>query len=189
MKYAAERGLAVVVMEPLLGGVLAVPPDPIRKLWTRASRNRTPADGALQWLWDKPEVSVVLSGMTTLQQVQQNVKSACHSGVHRLTEEDYALIENIRKAYHGLQPIPCTNWGYCVPCPHGVDIPLNFQIFNNGVQFTQLARARKNYVRHIPEKARAALCIQCRECEEKCPQQIGISDWMSRVHQELSVKT
>ena len=172
-------------MEPLLGGGLVTPPDSIQKLWDTAPKRRPPADWALQWLWDKPEVSVVLSGMTTMEQVVQNVESAKNSGIHRLTKDELALIAKVREAYQHLQPIPCTKCGYCMPCPNGVDIPLNFEIYNDGVRFDQLNRARKNYPRNIPEGARASACTRCRECEKECPQDIPISEWMPRVHEEL----
>jgi predicted aldo/keto reductase-like oxidoreductase len=184
--YAAEKGLAVVVMEPILGGGLVTPPEPVQKLWNTAAKKRTPADWALQWLWNKPEVSVVLSGMSTMEQVFQNVESASNSGINNLTEDELALIGKVREAYQDLQPISCTNCGYCMPCPNGVDIPFNFEIYNNGVRFDQMDRARNRYPNLIPEGARARACIQCRECEEECPQGIQISEWMSRVHEELA---
>jgi predicted aldo/keto reductase-like oxidoreductase len=182
LEYAAAQGLAVVVMEPLLGGKLVDPPQPIRELWDTASQKRSPADWALQWLWNKPQVSVVLSGMSTMQQVQQNVASASRVGA--LSAEDLALVGQIRDKYDELCPIPCTQCRYCMPCPNGVDIPRNFAVFNNGVMYNTFGGARRQYGR-IPEDARASACIQCRECEDLCPQSILISEWMPLVHQVL----
>ena len=182
LRYAASKGLAVVIMEPILGGRLVDPPEPIQALWGSAAIKRTPADWALQWLWNQPEVSVVLSGMSTMQHVEENVTSAEVSGVGTLTEEDLALVAQVREKYKELCPIPCTKCGYCMPCPNGVDIPRNFAVYNEGVMYDKPDRAREGYNNWMPEEKRASQCIQCRECEEKCPQSIVISEWMPIVH-------
>jgi hypothetical protein len=184
LRYAASKGLAVVIMEPLLGGRLVDPPDPIQRMWDAAARQRPPADWALQWLWNQPEVSVVLSGMSTMAQVQENIASADASGVDQLTAEELALIDRVRERYLELCPIPCTRCGYCMPCPNGVDIPGNFGAYNEGVMFEKPDAARQSY-RWIDEEQRANVCIQCRECEDKCPQRIHISAWMPIVHRVL----
>jgi predicted aldo/keto reductase-like oxidoreductase len=184
LQYAASKGLAVVIMEPLLGGKLANPPGPIQDLWDSASQRRSGVDWAFQWLWNKQEVSVVLSGMSAMQQVVENVTSASASGVNHLTQEGLALIEQVRDRYNELCPIPCTQCGYCMPCPNGVDIPRNLTTFNNGAMYSAFAEARQRYGR-MPEEARASACIQCRECEDLCPQSIAISEWMPVVHQVL----
>ena len=185
LKYAASKGLAVVIMEPLLGGRLVDPPQPIQEVWNSAAKRRTPADWALQWLWNQPEVSVVLSGMSTMQQVKENVASAAASGVNTLTEEELALIDQVREKYKELCPIPCTKCNYCMPCPQGVNIPRNLEIFNSGVMYDKPDQARQEYNLWLPEAERASECIQCRECEELCPQNIPISEWMVRVHEVL----
>jgi predicted aldo/keto reductase-like oxidoreductase len=184
LRYAASKGLAVVIMEPLLGGKLVNPPEPVQELWDTAARKRSPADWALQWLWNQPQVSVVLSGMSTMEQVEQNIASADGSGVNVLTAEELALVEQVRKTYVELCPIPCTKCEYCMPCPNGVDIPRNFEAYNQGVMYDKPDRAREAYT-GIAEEARASACIQCRECEELCPQSIPISEWMPRVHEVL----
>jgi predicted aldo/keto reductase-like oxidoreductase len=184
LQYAASKGLAVVIMEPLLGGKLVNPPEPVQELWDTAARKRSPADWALQWLWNQPQVSVVLSGMSTMEQVEQNIASADGSGVNVLTAEELALVEQVRKTYVELCPIPCTKCEYCMPCPNGVDIPRNFEAYNQGVMYDKPDRAREAYT-GIAEEARASACIQCRECEELCPQSIPISEWMPRVHEVL----
>lgn len=184
LEYAASRGLAVVVMEPLLGGKLVDPPQPIQDLWDSAAVQRTPAEWALRWLWNKPQVSVVLSGMSTMEQVKQNVASAGASGVGVLSGAELGLVGKVRVKYDELCPIPCTRCGYCMPCPNGVDIPRNFAVFNNGAMYNAIEGARRGYTR-IPEEARASACIQCQQCEELCPQSILISEWMPIVHQVL----
>jgi predicted aldo/keto reductase-like oxidoreductase len=185
LEYAASKGLAVVVMEPLLGGRLVNPPQPVRELWSAAVRQRTPADWALQWLWNQPEVSVVLSGMTTMEQVKENIASAAVSGVATLTEAELALVGQVRVKYMDLCPIPCTKCEYCMPCPNGVNIPRNFEFYNGGAMYDNPAWARDQYTRWLAEDARASACLQCLDCEELCPQDIPISEWMPRVHQVL----
>ncbi len=185
LKYAASKGMAVVIMEPLLGGKLVDPPDPIQALWSEAPRQRTPADWALQWLWNQPEVSVVLSGMSTMAHVKENVASAEASAVDALTDEELALIGRVRKEYEKLCPIPCTQCGYCMPCPNEVDIPRNFEVYNQGVMYDKPEQVRRTYNNFVDEENRASACIQCQECEEQCPQNILISEWMPIVHQVL----
>jgi len=184
LRYAASKGLGVIIMEPLLGGRLVTPPEPVQELWDTAKRKRTPADWALQWLWSQPEVSVVLSGMSAMQHVQENVASAARSSLGLLTQEELALVAKVRERYSELCPVPCTQCRYCMPCPNGVDIPRNFEIFNEGRMYNQVEAARQAYER-LSEGERASACIQCRECEEKCPQQIPISEWMIHVHEVL----
>ena len=185
LKYAASKGLAVVIMEPLLGGRLVDPPDPIQQIWDDAPEERTPADWALQWLWNQPEVSVVLSGMSAMQHVKENVASAETSHVGSLSAEELALFDRVREEYKEICPIPCTKCGYCMPCPNGVDIPRNFEVYNEGVMYDKPDTARDGYKNWTPEEAQAQQCIQCRECEEKCPQSIPISEWMPVVHEVL----
>ena len=194
LQYAASKGLAVVIMEPLLGGILANPPQPVQAIWDTAPKKRTPAAWALQWLWNQPEVSVVLSGMSTMQQVEENVSSAGTSGVGALTEEEVALVNRVREAYQELSLIPCTGCGYCMPCPNGVDIPHNFKLYNDGAMYErENPKKMRGWYRHMLKgyagewlvKGRADACIQCRECETKCPQSIPISEWMDVVHQVL----
>ena len=185
LQYAASKGLAVVIMEPIRGGRLVNPPQPIQALWNTAAKNRAPADWALQWLWNQPEVSVVLSGMSTMQQVEENVASADASEINTLTEEELALVAQVREKYQELCPIPCTKCDYCMPCPNGVNIPRNFDIYNEGMMYDKPEHAREEYNSWLSEDQRASECIQCRECEEKCPQGILISEWMVRVHAVL----
>jgi len=185
LRYAASKGLALVIMEPILGGRLVNPPESIQELWSSAAKKRAPADWALQWLWDQPEVSVVLSGMSAMEHVEENVVSAGASGINTLTAEELALVGRARDRYRELCPISCTKCGYCMPCPNGVNIPRNFEIYNEGVMYDKPDHARKAYDPWLSEDERASACIQCRECEELCPQSILISEWMPRVHEVL----
>jgi predicted aldo/keto reductase-like oxidoreductase len=185
LRYAASKGLGVVVMEPLLGGRLAAPPKPVRAILDAQDPRRTPADLALQWIWNQPEVSVVLSGMTTMGQVRGNLRSAEDSGVGSLRKRDLRLIERLQRKYTELSPVPCTKCSYCMPCPNGVQIPGNFEVYIDGIVNSDLKGARRAYTRFIGEKARASSCIQCKKCERKCPQGIRISEWMPKIHSVL----
>ena len=184
LEYAASKGLAVVVMEPLLGGKLVNPPQQVQALWDTAAIKRAPVEWALDWLWNKPQVSVALSGMSTMAHVEQNVAAAETAGTGMLTSGDLELVAKARAKYDELCPVPCTQCRYCMPCPNGVDIPRNFDTFNNGVMYNTFENARRGYSR-MAEDVRASACIQCRECEDKCPQNIEISQWMPLVDEVL----
>jgi len=184
LKYAASQGLAVVIMEPLLGGKLVDPPESVQEIWNQAPTTRSSADWALQWLWHQPEVSVVLSGMSLMEHVKENVASADRSSIGILVEEELAVIDRVREKYEELCPIPCTQCGYCMPCPNEVDIPRNFDVYNQLAMYDADEWAEWAY-NDMPEEKRANACIACLECEDKCPQSIPISDWMVHVHEVL----
>jgi predicted aldo/keto reductase-like oxidoreductase len=186
LRYAASKGLAVIVMEPLLGGKLVDPPAPIQEIWDTAARKRSPADWALQWLWHQSQVSLVLSGMSTLEQVTQNIASASTSCVDVLTADELALFDRVRAKYSELSPIPCTKCEYCLPCPNNVAIPRVFGAYNEGMIYDKPDAMRKWYKQWIPAENQASACIACRECEAKCPQNIPISEWMTVVQQVLA---
>jgi len=184
LQYAAHKGLAVVIMEPLLGGKLVSAPPAVQAVWDTAPVTRTPPEWALSWLWNKPKVSLVLSGMSTMQQVIDNVAYASRSAVGMLSGEELATVARARDAYNELCPVPCTGCRYCMPCPNGVDIPGVFAIFNRGLMYNSMDQPRRNY-QDMPEAQRASSCVQCRACEPLCPQDIPISEWMPIVHAVL----
>ena len=187
LKYAAERGIAVVIMEPLRGGSLTrLAPKPVEALWEGAATKRSQADWALQWLWDQPEVSLCLSGMSEMRHVEENLASADRSGVGSLTDEERALIVRVRDAYRALSPIPCTDCKYCMPCPNGVDIPRIFADYNNAKMYGDLTRYRMSYNQFMPAEKRADNCVECGQCETACPQQIEIIDWLKKAHEFLA---
>jgi predicted aldo/keto reductase-like oxidoreductase len=185
LQYAAGKGLAVVIMEPIRGGQLAgrIPPS-VQALWDSAPVRHTPADWALQWVWNQPEVSLLLSGMSTFEQVVQNVESAGRSGVGTLGEDELALIGRVREQYRALSAIPCTKCEYCLPCPNGVKIPTIFEVYNELVMYGDEGRARWFYST-LDEAQRANNCIECGECLAKCPQGIDIPEWLKKVHAAL----
>ena len=185
LEYAADKGLAVVVMEPIRGGQLAkTVPQPIQELWDTAPRKRTPAGWALQWVWNHPKVSVVLSGMSTMEHVRQNIVSASQSGPGALTEDELALVARVRDKYRDLCPIPCTDCKYCLPCPSGVNIPRIFEIYNEAMIYNDLRGGRMRYG-WLEEGERANLCTECGQCLELCPQQIEIPEWLAKAHELL----
>ncbi len=181
LKLAASKELAVVVMEPLLGGRLADPPNDIREEMERFAVRRSPAQWALDWLWDQPEVSVVLSGMSTMEQVEENLRFADESQIGAFGEEERKLIAAVSEKYLARTVIPCTGCNYCMPCPNGVNIPANFEFFNYAHSFDDLAAARFRYKVFLSEAERSSCCIDCGICEEACPQQIPIPEWMPKV--------
>ncbi len=185
LELAAARGVPVIVMEPLLGGNLVDPPQAIRKLWDVASREWSPAEWALQWLWNKPEVALVLSGMSTMEQVEENLASAGRSGIGTLSDEETALVSRVGTTYEKIRPIPCTSCNYCMPCPHGVQIPRNLNNYNTGVMYNLMDRQKQTYAKWKDEE-KASACTGCKECEEKCPQKITISEWMERIDSEMA---
>ncbi len=181
LKLAASKGLAVVIMEPLLGGRLADPPQDIRTAMENFPVQRSAAEWALQWLWDQPEVSVVLSGMSTMTQVEQNLRSADSSRIHAYGLAEQELIARTRDMYRARTVIPCTKCNYCMPCPNGVNIPGNFDLFNYSHLYGNVEDARFRYQIFLAEDSRAASCVVCGVCEELCPQKIPISEWMPKV--------
>jgi predicted aldo/keto reductase-like oxidoreductase len=189
LKYAADRGMAVVIMEPLRGGRLVDPPQSVQEHWDQSDRDWAPAEWSLQWLWNQPEVSLVLSGMSTQDQVKENLTSASRSGIGVLSAEDIKRIDEVRKIYLEMALIPCTQCDYCVPCPEGIDIPRILRIYNDGIMYDKVDLAKREYNLFVPNDKKGSMCVICRECEEKCPQDIPISDWMSRIHEEYTQKT
>ncbi len=180
LRYAASKGLAVVVMEPIQGGRLAVPPPAdIQAVWDEAETKRTPAEWALQWVWNQPEVSVVLSGMSVMRHVVENVESAGRSGPGTLSAEELALIERVTQKYRELGFIGCTNCRYCVPCPEGVAIPDIFAIFNEFYARDRDDAVKARYSEEIAPESMASKCVKCGTCEGLCPQQLPIRDLLT----------
>ena len=187
LKLAAAKGLAVVVMEPLLGGRLANPPAAIRELIDRSEIQRSPVEWALQWLWDQPEVSVVLSGMSNMLQVNANLDYARRAAIHSFHAADLEVVEQLRQKYRTRTVIPCTKCNYCMPCPSGVSIPRNFELFNDAHLYDDISTARFIYGVFLPDLERASACTACRACEDLCPQKIAISEWMPKIAAALGV--
>jgi predicted aldo/keto reductase-like oxidoreductase len=184
----------MVIMEPLKGGQLANPPAKALEIMRAAGYERTPVDWALQFLWNDPQVAVVLSGMGNQQMVDENCASADRSGINSLSQEEEEVIVKLAEAYRGGILVPCTACEYCMPCPEGVNIPQNFAILNNvamehgritrwrvGRRYKNLAASEETLDRDNPN-GNASMCIACGECLEKCPQQINIPEELEKVH-------
>lgn len=175
--YAAEKGLAVVVMEPLKGGRLAPPiPDSIQQVWDTAPVKRTPQDWALRFVWDDPRVSVVLSGMSTTAQVVDNVELASRGAAGALSAEDRALFARVKQAYIDRTAVDCTRCRYCMPCPQGIDIPGILARVNDAMLFDAAAEEKRGYHIDIDLKHTkpATDCTECGQCEEACPQHLQV---------------
>ncbi len=187
MQLAADRGLAVVVMEPLRGGRIAKnpPPDGVAKVWGKSQQDWTPAARALHWVWDQPEVSTALSGMSTTDQVEENLALADQSAIGILSSEEKSLYQEVCEVYNSLMPIPCTQCEYCLPCPSDVAIPRVFETYNDGEAYDAWDRSRLVYREFFKPENRADQCVECGECEEACPQNIKIIEWLARAHERL----
>ena len=182
LKHAADKGLAVVIMEPLRGGSLTrTAPDVVAKLWDGAPTKRSQAAWALQWLWSQPEVSLILSGMSEMQHVEENVEIAGRSAAGLLSSDEMALVEQVSAAYRTLSPIPCTDCRYCLPCPSGVAIPRVFAQYNNAMMYGDHKGVRRSYAQFMKSEEKADQCVACGQCEAACPQQIQIIDWLKKV--------
>ena len=194
LEYAHAKGMAVVIMEPIKGGALANPPAEALSVMAGAPVKRTPVDWALQFLWNRPEVATVLSGMSNLQMVVENCDSADRSGINSLSEGEDHIITRLAEIYQEKILVPCTGCEYCLPCPSGVNIPQNFAILNN-LSLEQgrfrYGQARRKYRRLVGDPSdldtanpngNALLCVNCGECLEKCPQEIQIPDELEKVH-------
>jgi hypothetical protein len=181
LKYAASKGLAVVVMEPIAGGRLAMKqPAGIEAVWDKAKIKRTPAEWALRWVWSQPEVSVALSGMSTMDQVKENVQSANRSSPGVLTASEVQLINEVSAKYKELGFIGCTGCRYCIPCPEGVNIPEVISLYNEYFMKDKDDAIKTKYWEHITPESQAKRCARCGKCEELCPQKLTIREVLNR---------
>jgi predicted aldo/keto reductase-like oxidoreductase len=190
LKYAAGHGLAVMVMEPLRGGNLAGPvPEKIQKIWDEAAVQRSPAEWGLRWVWNHPEVTVVLSGMNNEAHIDENLRTAESAFPDSLTADELALIARVRDTYLRLMKVGCTGCGYCMPCPAGVDIPGCFSLYNNHHLFPRDRAAKFLYLgRHgglLGATSYAGLCRACGKCAKICPQHLKIPSLMMQVSSEM----
>jgi len=181
LRYAASKGLAVVVMEPIGGGRLAIkPPKPVQDLWDEARVERTRAEWALLWVWNHPEVSTALSGMSNLQQVKENVRTASHSGIDKLTGEELSLLDQVALKYKSMGFVGCTGCRYCLPCPEGVNITEIISLYNEFYVKNMNGEVKAKYCKSITPESRAKRCKACGKCQELCPQQLPIPDIIKR---------
>jgi uncharacterized protein len=191
LKYAASKKLAVMVMEPLRGGSLATKlPKEALKFYENASIKRSPAEWGLRWVWNHPEVTVVLSGMNEESQVTENLRTAETALPHSMKPEELATIKNVADAYRKQLKVPCTGCQYCMPCLNGVNIPRNFQAYNEFYLSGDEQQTRGMYAMFLMGgltgvRADAALCKDCKQCLERCPQHINIPEKLKEVAKDL----
>ncbi|MBR1815187.1 MAG: aldo/keto reductase [Lachnospiraceae bacterium] len=188
LKAAADKGIPVVIMEPLRGGKLVnMLPDGAKKAIKDSPRGWTPAEWAFRWLYNQEEVTVVLSGMNSIEMVEENCKTASEAYAGHLTEEDFATLEVVKQNIRENEKVGCTGCRYCMPCPKGVDIPGIFRCYN--AMYTETKReGRFEFAQTVgltKEPAFASQCIECGKCEKHCPQNIPIREKLKEADKAL----
>ncbi len=183
IRYAASKGLAVVVTEPLRGGRLTgTPPDSVAAIWAEDPQNRPLSDWGLRWVWNHPEIATVVSDMSTMEQVAENVALADTVEADSLTVPEEVLIGRVRDAYRKLRPVPCTACRGCMPCPLGIDVPRIFELYNDAVMYDDVETARSLYriERHDIDS-----CNECGACAAACGLKIAIPDKLKEARKLL----
>ena len=188
LQYANKRGLPVIIMEPLRGGKLAngLPNDAL-ELFHKHTPTRTPVQWALRWLWNQPEVTVVLSGMNSMEQVHDNINTASTVEVGEFTPEDERMLSEVIDVLNSKIKVPCTGCSYCQPCPKGVNIPGCFAAYNMVAtegKITGMMEYMKNTTMRKTPTA-ASQCVECGLCEKHCPQHINIREELGKVRKEM----
>jgi predicted aldo/keto reductase-like oxidoreductase len=191
LKYAAAKDMGVIIMEPLRGGNLAgkVPPA-VQAVWDEADIRRSAAEWSLRWIWNHPEVTLVLSGMNEEAHIDENLRIASEVYSDSLTDKELALVERVEQTYRSLMKAGCTGCRYCMPCPAGVDIPTCFEVYNKLHMFGDAKSAKLLYLTRVggamgAQPAYASLCENCGQCEDLCPQQLPIQDLLEDVAEEF----
>lgn len=179
LNHAAAKGLPVIIMEPLRGGRLVQGLSPKAK-GIFAETGRSPAQWAFRWLWDQPEVTVVLSGMNSMEMIRENLETAAESTPGSMTETEFARIDAVRQDVQKNMKVPCTGCRYCMPCPFGVDIPGSFHAYNMRAAEGWLSGVKQYVMCTVlrSQPSYASLCHKCGKCEQHCPQGIAIRDML-----------
>ena len=187
IELAGEKGCAVVIMEPLLGGNLSNEPKIVSPIYGRARVQRSPVEWAFRYTANFPQASTILSGMTTLKELKQNIElfSCEDMTAGNLNDADLAMLAEVRTAYKSVVAIPCTTCKYCVPCPQKVDIPGVFDAYNAAKMYEMVSQPRRVYSFLTKAKKDAGNCTACGECESKCPQNVKIIDGLKKSHELL----
>jgi hypothetical protein len=184
LKYAAEKGVGVVVMEPLRGGSITRRiPQAVQEIWDQAEIKRTPAEWALRWVWNHPEVTVVLSGMNEEKHIEENIRIAGEAYPDSFTQEELDLVARVRDTYRDLMKVGCTGCRYCMPCPSGVNIPACFEFYNN-IHIFREKDAKMMYAWSL-SGSYASQCKNCGKCEKACPQHLPIPELLKDVSGEF----
>lgn len=188
LEYASAKGLPVMVMEPLRGGKLAKNlPKEVCEAFNKADIKRSPAEWAFRWIWNHPEVTVILSGMNSQEMVEENIRVASDAEANSFDKKDLELIERVCTILNEKIKIPCTGCNYCMPCPAGVDIPTCFSCYNQRETDGRMSAFGKYVMQtSLRRKAtNASLCTKCGKCEPHCPQKIAIRDELSKVSKSM----
>lgn len=187
LKYAADKGLAAVIMEPLRGGfILNTVPKKAQDLINQYPEKNSLVEWCFKWLYNMPEVSVILSGTSTLQQLKDNLRIFENAAPNIMSEEDLNLIKMIREAYEEIKSIGCTSCRYCMPCPRGVTIPEIFKLYNNQQLMKEHVIDKVLYKNSfVPAGSGADQCVSCGICTEHCPQNLEIPELLKKVHTEF----
>jgi predicted aldo/keto reductase-like oxidoreductase len=184
LQLAAARGLGVIVSQALLSSRLTKNiPGPVTAIWAAAEPKRPPAEWALRWVWNHPEVATVACDMSTLAQVRENVALAAIALPDGFTVPEELVISQARDAYRALKPIPCTACRGCMPCPQDIDVPRIFEIYNDAAMYSDNAMARAQYRR---EKHNLDACTDCGVCVNACGKKIPITDWLKKARARLA---
>ena len=178
-----ELGIPLVIMEPVKGGSLATLPDAVTEPFKDYKPNASISSWALRWVASKPNVKVVLSGMTTMEQVEDNLNTFENFTPLNLKEKE--IVADVASAIKQRTKNGCTGCAYCMPCPFGVNIPQNFRIWNDLSMYENKEQAKRAYFNDLAEDARADQCQKCGKCEEVCPQAMSIRDDLERVKETM----
>ena len=188
LEYAGKKGTPVIIMEPLRGGRLVNHlPQGAGECIAKSDTFHTPAELALRWLWDQPQVTCVLSGMNSIDMVKENIRIAETAEPNQFGEQEQALVAQVREEIRRKMKVPCTGCGYCMPCPQHVDIPMAFHCYNlryaegkhSGMwEYVQSTAMRR-------DTTSASQCIGCGKCERHCPQGIQIREKLKEAVREL----
>lgn len=188
LKYAASKGIPVIIMEPLRGGKLVNNlPSKAAKLFKEYPVRRSPAEWALRWLWNQPEVTCVLSGMNSVEMVKENVKTASEAAAGEFTAAEEELLENVVREINAKMKVGCTGCRYCMPCPAKVDIPGTFAAYNRLATDGKFTGLREYFMCTAlrKESTSASNCVECGKCELHCPQHIEIRKELKNARKEL----
>jgi predicted aldo/keto reductase-like oxidoreductase len=184
LNYAADKGLAVAITEPLKGGRLTRElPEPVAGIWAGASPKRSPAEWGLRWGWNHPEIATVVSDMSSIEQVMENIALADSAVADSLTVTEELLINQVRDAYCNLRPIPCTACRGCMPCPQGIDVPRIFELYNDAIMYGDIEISRSIY---RDEGHCIDSCNECGACVKACGRRIVITNWLGTVGKLLA---
>ncbi|WP_027400052.1 aldo/keto reductase [Anaerovorax odorimutans] len=181
LKYAGKKEIPVIIMEPLKGGKLtdSLPPS-VEKFWDSSEIKRTPAEWALRFVADFPEVLTILSGMHTMEQVNENIRIISKADAKSLTENEHQIIRKVSEEYNKLIKYSCTACKYCLPCPQKIDIPTIIKFYNEWFLYDGSKKTRADFKTWIPPKRVPSTCIACKACEDHCPQHLPISEIMKK---------